>query len=94
MPLASIRRLVSALALAALLLPGSAIAASPTPLATYPTAQEAQQHCPGDLIVWLDAPTRTYHYRGQRWYGSTKNGAYVCRNEANKAGMRATRSAE
>jgi hypothetical protein len=79
----------------ALLLPGLAITAEPkAPLADFPTAQEAQQHCPDDLVVWLDLPTRTYHYRGQRWYGSTKNGAYVCRNEANKAGMRATRSAE
>jgi hypothetical protein len=31
---------------------------------------------------------------GQRWYGSTENGAYVCRKEAHKARMRATRSAE
>src|SRR5580700_8645206 len=94
MPMAS-RRLLSALAAMALLLPGVVIAATPTaPLTTYPTAQDAQQHCPEDLVVWLDSPTRTYHYRGQRWYGSTKNGTYVCRNEAKNAGMRATRSAE
>ena len=93
MPGAIVRRFLSSLAL--MTLPGFATAApSAEPLENFPTAQEAQQHCPGDLIVWLDAPTRTYHYRGQRWYGSTKNGAYVCRNEANKAGMRATRSAE
>ena len=95
MLLASMRRVIAALALIALLLPDLAVAASPsTPLASYPTAQEAQQHCPDDLVVWLDPPTRTYHYRGQRGYGSTKSGAYVCRNEAKKAGMRATRSAE
>jgi hypothetical protein len=95
MLLASMRRVIAALALIALLLADLAVAASPTtPLANFPTAQEAQQHCPDDLVVWLDPPTRTYHYRGQRWYGSTKSGAYVCRNEANKAGMRATRSAE
>jgi hypothetical protein len=95
MPLAFVRWLLSALALLALLLPGSAASTEPkVPLANYPTAQEAQQHCPDDLVVWLDPPTRTYHYRGQRWYGSTKSGAYVCRNEANKAGMRATRNAE
>ena len=88
-------RVIAALALIALLLPDLVVAASPTaPLANFPTAQGAQQHCPDDLVVWLDPPTRTYHYRGQRWYGSTKRGAYVCRNEANKAGVRATRSAE
>ena len=92
MPVAIVRRFPSALALMTLLLPGFAIGAEP--LANFPTAQEAQQSCPTDLVVWLDIPTRTYHYRGQRWYGSTKNGAYVCRNEAVRAGMRATRSVD
>ena len=92
MPVAIVGRFLSALIL--MLLPGFAIAAPAAPLANFPTAQEAQQHCPDDLIVWLDLPTRTYHYRGQRSYGSTKSGAYVCRNEAVRAGMRATRSAE
>jgi hypothetical protein len=95
LPVAIVRRFASAPALMTLLLPGLALAApSAAPLANFPTAQEAQQHCPDDLIVWLDKPTRTYHYRGQRWYGATKGGAYVCRNEAVRAGMRATRSAE
>jgi hypothetical protein len=80
MPVAILLRFLSSLAL--MTLPGFAVAASPaTPLANFPTAQEAQQHCPDDLVVWLDPATRTYHYRGQRWYGSTKNGAYVCRND-------------
>jgi hypothetical protein len=97
MPLASVsRRFPSSLALLTLLLPGIAIAApaAVVPLSNFPTAQEAQQKCPTDLVVWLDIPTRTYHYRGQRWYGATKSGAYVCRNEAVRAGMRATRSAD
>jgi hypothetical protein len=74
MPLSSVRLLLTALALMAS--PGLAVAADlGASLANFPIAQEAQQHCPDDLIVWLDLPTRTYHYRGQRWYGSTKNGA-------------------
>jgi hypothetical protein len=93
MPLSSLRLLLTALALMASLGPAVAVDPKVSP-ANFPTAQEAQQHCPDDLIVWLDLPTRTYHYRGQRWYGSTKNGTYVCRNEAKKAGMRATRSAD
>ena len=84
MPVAIVRRFLSSLAL--MTLAGFAIAAEP--LANFPTAQEAQQNCSTDLVVWLDIPTRTYHYRGQRWYGSTKSGAYVCRNEAVRAGMR------
>ena len=93
MPVAIVRRFLSSLAL--MTLPGFVIAASATmPLANFPREQEAQQHCPDDLIVWLDRPTRTYHYRGERWYGATKTGAYVCQNEAVRAGMRATRSAD
>ena len=48
-----------------------------------------EQHCSGDLAVWLDLLSRTYYYRGQQRYGATKSGAYVCRNEAKGAGMRA-----
>jgi hypothetical protein len=92
MPVAIVRRFPLTLAL--MTLPGFAIAVPAAPLADFPTAQEAQQHCPDDLVVWLDLPTRTYHYRGQHWYGSTKSGAYVCRNEAVRAGMRATRHVE
>ena len=59
-------------------LPGFAIAApSAEPLANFPAAQEAQERCPDDLIVWLDVPTRTYHYRGQHWYGATESGAVI-----------------
>jgi hypothetical protein len=87
MPLAFVRWLLSAMALLALLLLGFAVGAEPkTPLANYPTAQEAEKHCPDDLVVWLDLPTRSYHYRGQRWYGSTKsltrNWWFSCASEA------------
>ena len=46
---------------------GVALALSPNaPLATFPTEAQAQQHCPGQTVVWLNLPTRTYHYKGQR----------------------------
>jgi len=88
------RRLVG-LGLFVLLWPGLAIAASPTaPLVNFPTEQQAQQHCPGDAVVWLNLPSGIYHFKGQRWYGRTNRGAFVCRNEADRAGMRATRNAQ
>jgi hypothetical protein len=86
---------VPALAFAALLWPRVVMAASPAappaspPTASFATEKEAEQHCPGDLAVWLDVPSRTYYYRGQQRYGATKDGAYVCRNEAKAAKMRA-----
>jgi hypothetical protein len=71
---------------------GVALALSPSaPLSAFPTEAQAQQHCPGQTVVWLNLPTGTYHYKGQRWYGNTNGGAFVCRSEADQAGDRASR---
>jgi hypothetical protein len=55
---------------------------------------QAKQHCPTDTVVWLNIPTRVYHFKGMRWYGNTKSGAYVCRKEADAEGDRATRNGQ
>ena len=82
--------LLPALALVTLLWPQLVLAASSAaPPESFATEKEAEQHCPGDLVVWLDPPSRIYYFRGQQRYGATKSGAYVCRNEAKGAGMRA-----
>ena len=82
--------LVPALALVVVLWPRLILAASTAPPPeNFATEKEAEQHCPSDLVVWLDAPSRIYYFRGQQRYGATKGGAYVCRNEAKGAGMRA-----
>ena len=60
-------------------------------LQTFSTEQLAKQHCPTDTVVWLNLNTRVYHFKGEHLYGNTKNGAYVCQKEADKAGNRATR---
>ena len=79
----------------ALLLPGSGVAQRPAaPLPTFPTEQQARQHCPADTVVWLNLPSGVYHFQGQRWYGATKSGAYVCKAEADQAGDRATRNGQ
>ena len=81
-------RLIAGLVLLALV-----TGANPHPtLATFHAEREAQEHCPSDLVVWLDPPTRTYYYRGQARYGATKGGSYVCRTEADHVGMRRSRS--
>jgi hypothetical protein len=63
-------------------------------LERYDTENQAQQHCPKDTVVWLNLPTMIWHYKGQRWYGNTKHGAYVCEKEAAAGGARATRNGE
>lgn len=86
-----VRGIVLALALV-LLWPPPSLTAPTAPLASFPTEKEAQEHCQGGLVVWLDVPSKVYYYRGQQRYGATAGGAYVCRDEAKSAGMRATRS--
>src|SRR5271169_1169931 len=55
----------------------------------FDTEDAAQAHCPKDVVVWLNIPSGIYHYKGERWYGRTKHGAYACEKEAIKAGDRA-----
>jgi len=47
---------------------------------------QAQRHCPGDTIVWLDFKKGRYYVKGQRRYASGYTGSFVCRNEARYSG--------
>lgn len=49
----------------------------------------AQNHCPIDTVVWVTASSQTYNSRAERWYGRTKDGAFACKLDAEKAGYRA-----
>jgi hypothetical protein len=60
----------------------------------FATEQGAQTHCPNDAVVWLNLYSGIYHFKGQRWYGATSRGAYVCQRDADKSGNRATRNGE
>lgn len=60
----------------------------------FQSEREAQKHCPKDTVVWLNLPTGVFHFKGQRWYGRTKHGAYVCKKEATTEGDRATRNGQ
>jgi hypothetical protein len=60
----------------------------------FRSEQEAKRHCPKDTVVWLNTKTRVYHLKGERWYGATKMGAYICRKEANAEGDRVTRNGQ
>ena len=66
----------------------SIVAQSTPPL--FDTEAAAQAHCPKDVVVWLNIPSGIYHYKGERWYGRTKHGAYACEKEAIAAGDRAS----
>jgi hypothetical protein len=74
-----------------LLAPAVALGAE---LDTFTTQQAAQHHCPADTVVWLNLPTGIYHFQGERWYGRTNHGAFVCKTEADQFGDRATRNGQ
>jgi hypothetical protein len=53
--------------------------------------QQAQQHCPGDSVVWATAGSGIYNSNAERWYGRTGDGTFTCLLDAQKAGYRPTR---
>jgi hypothetical protein len=71
-----------------------ALAVPACALETFTDEAKAQQHCPKDTVVWLNLPTMIWHYKGQRWYGITKHGAYACEKEAGAARARGTRNGQ
>ena len=54
------------------------------------TEQQAQQHYLSNIVVWFNTPAGVYYRKGERWYGTTKHGALVCKLEADQAGDRAS----
>jgi hypothetical protein len=80
----------SAVVLMTMTAPGDGVAAEPLRFQFEP---QAQQHCPSDSIIWADAALHLYNVRGERWYGSTKSGVYMCLREAEQAGYRTRRAA-
>lgn len=72
----------------------SPIVASDTLPPLFDSETAAQAHCPRDVVVWLNIPSGIYHYKGERWYGRTKHGAYACEKEAIRAGDRASENGQ
>lgn len=88
-------RMLSRFLLAAVLLLGAGFGPAATQsVQLFVTEFAAQKHCPSDIVVWANLPSRIYHFKGMRWYGNTKNGAYMCEKEADRAGYRATRNGQ
>ena len=82
-------RVVRSVSLAAILAAaGAADAAAQAPLSLFPSAAQAQHHCPNDSVVWLDFKKRIYYLQGQRLYARGRTATYVCREEARQNGYR------
>ena len=77
--------------------PGAAVALAATGSTDIPmfaAASAAQKHCPSDVVVWLNTNSGIYHMKGERWYGRTKHGAYVCKKDDDDAGYRETENGQ
>jgi hypothetical protein len=69
-------------------------AARPTGAGQFSSEAEAKGRCLGSTVVWVNTKgkSHTYHYTGSRWYGTTKQGAYMCEADAGAAGYHASKS--
>lgn len=52
----------------------------------------AKARCPSDTVVWVNLPSKIYHFAGTRSYGTTKRGAYMCEKDAIAAEDRASKT--
>ena len=50
--------------------------------------------CPGDVVVWVNTRSGIYHFRGERYFGATKEGRFMCERAARAAGDRPTRNGQ
>jgi hypothetical protein len=66
--------------------PAPTTAAAPTGAGEFASESEAKGRCPSDTVVWVNTKSRKYHFAGNRNYGKTKHGAYMCEADAKSAG--------
>jgi hypothetical protein len=56
----------------------------------FSSEQAAKGHCPGDAVVWVNlGGSKAYHMSGNKYYGKTKHGAFMCQKEADQSGFHA-----
>jgi hypothetical protein len=54
----------------------------------FSTEAAAKSHCPSDTVVWANTGgSKAYHLSGDRYYGKTKHGAYMCQKDAEQTGF-------
>jgi hypothetical protein len=94
------RILTSAALTAALALPFAAVAQTPAPktaptTTTTPKATKSAPPTAAEIadakakgLVWCNKNTKVYHLSDSKFYGTTKNGAFMSTDDAKKAGFK------
>jgi hypothetical protein len=67
-------------------------ATAPTGANQYATEGQAKFRCVGGTVVWANLDSKIYHFSGNKTYGQTKSGAYMCERDAQGQGMRAAKN--
>lgn len=71
---------------------------SPAPATAASAAEQfagealAKARCPTDTVVWANLKSKIYHFNGNKDYGKTKEGAYMCEKDALGQGIRAAKN--
>jgi plastocyanin len=60
-------------------------------IARFQFEPQAQRHCPGDTVVWIEARLQIYNVSSDRFYGRTTTGAFACLRDVEMAGYRSWR---
>src|SRR5262245_12182653 len=57
----------------------------------FASESDAKARCRTDTVVWVNLRTGVYHFAGNKRYGGTKTGAYMCEGDTAAAGFRAAK---
>ena len=69
------------------------IATSPAVHAQTPTHEPPSgMSCPQDRLVWVNTRSGVSHYQGERYFGSTQEGKFICEHDAMGEGDRPTKN--
>jgi hypothetical protein len=80
--------------------PDSTPVVKPVPAALTPATganqflseAQARTRCPSDAVVWANLESKVYHFSGNKDYGATKKGAFMCEKDAVGQGIRAAKN--
>ncbi len=79
--------------LAAMLI-GVTLLCPPAPAQAVVHTPSARISCPGDVVVWVNTQSGVYHHQEERYFGSTKQGRFLCEKAARAEGDRPTRNGQ
>jgi hypothetical protein len=72
--------------------PGPTPVSAPAGANQFTAEAQAKARCPSDTVVWANIDSKIYHFSGNKNYGTTKEGAYMCEKDATAQGIRAAKN--